>query len=534
MTNAGWVDGNATDGFRKCLGEEFSKIYVFHLRGNQRTSGELSRREGGKIFGAGSRAPIAITILVKDKNATKQGQILFHDIGDYLDQNQKLAIINNFKSISGIQNMNKFSNLKPDEDNDWVNQGSKDFKKLWSIGDKNDANADVIFNNYGAGLKTGRDAWCYNFSSVNIDKTLSQMVNLYNDELRRVKEVDSTPQTAFSLNRDPKRINWNRGLLNDFERRRAHKFNPDRVYSSLYRPFTKSHVCFDRPLNDMVYQNYRFFPRRDTRNKIICVTGVGGTEFSCLATNVLPCLDLMARSQCFPLFTFDPSAENNDLLSYKEANHVNGENPKTNIEIRYFTEQYNREVSPNQVFHYVYGLLHSEEYRSRFKNNLTKELPRIPVVKEYPNFLQISDFGKKLSDLHINFEDAEIHACQFKEGDLKFANTSDPISFFRVEKMKFAKKGDLSSVIYNKNLTIQNIPIEAWDYVVNGKPALQWVMERQCVKTDKASGIVNDANDYANDTMNNPAYPLELFQRVITVSLETMKIVRGLPELDID
>jgi len=94
-------------------------------------------------------------------------------------------------------------------------------------------------------------------------------------------------------------------------------------------------------------------------------------------------------------------------------------------------------------------------------------------------------------------------------------------------------KVDKTTVIYNHNITMTNIPLEAYEYVVNGKPALEWVMERQCVKTDKDSGIINDANDYANETMKNPAYPLELFQRVITVSLETMKIVRSLPKLDL-
>ena len=181
--------------------------------------------------------------------------------------------------------------------------------------------------------------------------------------------------------------------------------------------------------------------------------------------------------------------------------------------------------------------MHSPEYRERFQNNLSKELPRIPAIKKYEDFKAFSKAGRQLGELHINYENAAPYLVTFKEGDLRLANIEDPKEFYRVVKMKFhgsGKKKDKTSVVYNSNITITNIPLEAYDYVVNGKPALEWVMDRQGVKKEKASGIVNDANDYANETMNNPAYPLDLFQRVITVSLETMKIVKALPKLDID
>ena len=195
-----------------------------------------------------------------------------------------------------------------------------------------------------------------------------------------------------------------------------------------------------------------------------------------------------------------------------------------------------RRLPRRDIFYYVYGLLHSEDYRARFANNLSKELPRIPCVKAVEDFRAFRDAGPRLGDLHVNYESAEPYPVTIKQGDLRLATIDDPTSFFRVTKMKFGGRGrnkDKTTVVYNANITMENIPLEAYEYVVNGKPALEWVMERQVVKTDKASGIVNDANRYAVETVGNPAYPLELFQRIITVSLETMKIVRGLPKLEI-
>ncbi len=198
-------------------------------------------------------------------------------------------------------------------------------------------------------------------------------------------------------------------------------------------------------------------------------------------------------------------------------------------------ESYRRELAEDSVFYFVYAILHSIEYRSKFKFNLTKDLPRIPTVETADEFQSWCDIGRALMKLHAEFESVVAYPVVISKSE-GAEKIKDNEKIYRVERMKFAGtrgKEDKTTVIYNDHITIENIPLEAYEYVVNGKPALEWVMERQCVKVDKDSGIVNDANDYANETMNNPAYPLELFQRVITVSLETMKIVRSLPKLDL-
>ena len=546
VTNAGWIDGNAADGMRKCLAEEFSDLYIFHLRGNQRTSGELSRKEGGKIFGSGSRAPIAISVLVKNPEATEHGRIHFHDIGDYLDQKQKLAIIRDFGSVEGISKANGWKGIKPDSNNDWLNQTDRGFEKFIVLGDKKkEATSPSVFSIYSLGVSTNRDAWCFNASAAKLKYNISGMVAFYNAEAERYRStgVDQDPESFATV--DTKRISWTRGLRNLLTKGRTLGVSEERIVPSIYRPFERTNLYFDRQIIEMILQNPKFFPSAETENLIITIKGNwrGEGQFA-LMMNSIFCSQPDGGAQCFPLYLYEESQPDDGLFatSSDQAGGLTRRDAITDEGLAHFQAAYpGEEISKEDLFYYIYGLLHAPDYRERFKNNLAKALPRIPPVRTYADFVAFRDAGRRLGDLHVNFETVEPYMVTFKEGDHRLIPEAqaDPVKFYRVKhttKWKFGGKGkekDRSTVIYNDNITIQNIPLEAYDYVVNGKPALEWVMERQVVKTDKASGIVNDANDYANETVGNPRYPLELFQRVITVSLETMKIVRALPRLDI-
>jgi len=544
VSNAGWVDGNAADGMRKCLAEEFSDLYLFHLRGNQRTSGETSRKEGGKIFGSGSRAPIVISVLVKNPDAGEFGRIHYHDIGDYLDRQQKLNIISDFGSIQGIQEVNGWHSITPDENNDWLDQVDRSFDAFIQIGNKDKNNSEsVIFRNYSGGVKTQRDAWAYNSSASKVAHNMKRMIAFFNEEVDRYVAAGKPEDTESFIDWDPRRVNWTRALKWDLEKAKKISFDEGQTTNSLYRPFQKQWLYFDRRTNEMVYQMPRIFPTRTAENRIIVVPGKGAAAgFSPLMSNVPISLQPYHGTQCFPLYLYEKVDADDDLFSVT-TDTVSGlkrGDAITDESLNHFKGAYPDEtVLKVDIFYYIYGLLHSAEYRERFKNNLAKQLPRIPAVKNYADFEAFCDAGRALGDLHMNFETVEPYQVTFKEGshELYPEAQADPVKFYRVKKMKFGGKGkerDWTTVIYNDRITMQNIPLEAYDYVVNGKPALAWVMERQQVKTDKASGIVNDPNDYANETVGDPKYPLELFQRVITVSLETMKIVNGLPDLDID
>lgn len=543
VTNAGWIDGNAADGMRKCLAEEFSDLYIFHLRGNQRTSGELSRKEGGKIFGSGSRAPIAISVLVKNPNATEHGRIQFHDIGDYLDQKQKLAIIRDLGSVEGISKAKGWKNITPDQNNDWLDQVDRSFDKFIEIGSADAKQAGTgVWDVYSVGVMTGRDAWAYNSSKASLRSNIARLSTSYD---KAARELAGLPLNEIkkSAHYDAKSISWSDHLFNGVKRGRISSDAAGTEVRSLYRPFTLSWLHFSEVFNDRRGKMAKIFPSENIENLCIMISGAGTKSASLpLLMPVMPSRDTIEKGQCFPLYLFEETAPEEGLFAASEnqAKGLTRRDAITDEGLAHFQAAYPREqISKEDLFYYIYGLLHSPDYRARFKNNLAKQLPRIPAVKTFADFAAFRDAGRALGDLHVNFESVEPYMVTFKEGDHALINEaqSDPKAFYRVTKMKHggtAKARDKTTVIYNGNITMQNIPLEAYDYVVNGKPALEWVMERQVVKQDKASGIINDANDYANETVGDPKYPLELFQRVITVSLETMKIVNALPALDID
>lgn len=534
VTNAGFLEGKTADGIRKCLADEYSNIYVFHLRGNQRTSGELSRKEGGKIFGSGSRAPIAITLLVKNPESKNKGRIYWHDIGDYLTQQQKLDMVSDFISIDGISEEKKWTEIIPDKYNDWINQRDDSFSEHLVLGQKKGQKEITIFNNYSSGIKTNRDFWCYNASRKIVNHNMSNLINLYNKEVERYESacegLDKAdyPDLGSFLISDPTRMSWTREVKADLSRLNKREFVSNHIHKSIYRPFSKNWVYFDKHFNNCVYQMHSLFPEQTTINKAICLTGSGENKgFSALITDVNPNLHFIAGSQCFPLYLYE---EDSSLPEkYKVKDGISCES------LEYFNNFYSSEnISKEDLFYYIYGVLNCPDYKNRFADNLAKELPRIPSVKTENDFWILSKAGRNLAELHLNYETVECYPVGFDTGG-KLIKDFDNEDYY-VTKMKYAKNGkekDLTTVIYNSQITIKNIPVEAYEYVVNGKPALDWVIERQGVSTDKKSQITNDANDWAIETMGNAKYPLELFQRVITVSIETMKIVKSLPKLDI-
>ncbi|WP_077927372.1 type ISP restriction/modification enzyme [Wohlfahrtiimonas populi] len=555
VTNASFVDSNSMDGLRKCLVEEFSSLYIFHLRGNQRTSGERSRKEGGKIFDSGSRAPIAISLLVKNSNTKEHGKIFFHDIGDYINRPDKLEIIQELKSLNGITQENKWTEIIPDQFGDWINQRDPNFDNYLSLGDKKDKNSLNIFQNYSQGLLTSRDAWCYNTSESTVKNNIKNMLLVYSEELSKATKANLDVED-ININKNPSQISWSGNLKTYFNKRVELPFNKDNIRPSLYRPYFKEYCYFDRNLNERVYQIPQLFPTASHTNLIFSITGRGATkEFSTMMSDLIPDYEMISKGQCFPLYLY----EKKDLTKgyhdlFDQGNETTQEDAYTRKDaitdeaLKHFQDAYpDNAITKEDLFYYIYGLLHSEEYREKYADNLTKQLPRIPRVKTYKDFTHFSNAGRDLAELHLNYETVSIFDKAKLTGKNGYTVTKQAIkggsdSDYYVTKMKFGKKkdeetnknvDDKSTVIYNNFITIENIPEEAYDYVVNGKPALEWVMERQSVTTHKDSGITNDANDWAIETMKNARYPLELFLRVVTVSLETQKIVNGLPKLDL-
>lgn len=537
VTNAGFLDASATDGMRKTLAEEFSSIYVFHLRGNARTSGEIRRKEKDNVFGIGSRAPIAISLLVKNPDATAHGRIYFHDIGDYLSREEKLERLTALVSVEGVTAAKGWAVLTPDAHHDWLNHRDGKFEEFISLGDKKDKSKPVIFENYSQGALSGRDAWVYSFSKHAVVENMTRMVRFYNDEVQRYldsKALDPVIDLDKFIDGDPTKISWGVNIKAGLVKGVFREFDGGKVVRSPYRPFVKQWLYSDRHFNHSLYSMSKVFPVAGTKNIAICVSGAGGRNgFSCIAVSQLPNYDHIEKAQCFPLYLYDqPDGDGGDMFLAAASENARRRDAITDDGLAYFHAAHPGEtISKEDVFYYVYGLLHSAEYRARYADNLAKELPRIPCVKNADDFWAFSRAGRALAELHLGYETVAPYPVKIDTGGKRLADAD-----YRVEKMRYGKKGkekDLTTLHYNDHIILTGIPLEAYDYVVNGKPALDWVVERQCVKTDKASGIVNDANDWAIETMGNPKYPLELFQRVITVSLETLKIIQALPALDV-
>jgi predicted helicase len=536
VSNGGFLEKSAMDGVRKCLAEEFSSIYVFNLRGDIRKN-MLSKgraKEGGNVFGSGSMAGIAISVLVKNPNAVARGKIYYYDIGDNLSKEEKLEAITGYSSVHGI---NHWLEIAPDDHGDWLKQRDNSFSQFIALGDKK-GDSIKIFDNFSLGIVTNRDAWTYNASQYKLKENMEGMIKFYNSEVARFNAahpaLDSSKRLASIdgfVDMDPACISWTRGLKQELAKNRIYEFDATALTSALYRPFTKRWLYFNRVFNEMVLQMPRIFPNAGADNLVIQVAGVGARAgFSALIANSVTGLDTVEKGQCFPLYLYDEKAQTskNDLFFEPIEGGVRRRDAITNEGLAHFADVYpNDQISKEDLFYYVYGILHSTDYRERFSDNLSKELPRIPAVKKPADFWVFSKAGRALADLHLNYETVEPYPL-IVEAKRSLTNAD-----YRVEKMKFARKGDKTTVIYNQCITLKGIPEAAWDYVVNGKAALDWVMERQAVRTDKPSGIVNDANDWAVETTGNPKYPLELFQRVVTVSLKTQDIVNGLPALDI-
>jgi predicted helicase len=557
VTNAGFIDSNSASGLRKCLAQEFSSVHVFHLRGNQRTQGELSRREGGKIFGSGSRAPIAISVLVKNPNAKSHGQIFFCDVGDYLTREEKLTKISSFASLTGMAAAGAWVTISPNKHGDWIGQRDENFGRYIVMGDKK-GNEASIFSLHSRGLETRRDYWCYNASREHLRSNISRTISTYSSELDRfavatedLNKSERTKAVQDFVTKNPTEISWTPNLLKDLANGHSLKMDPNAFTRGMYRPFAKTWIYSDKRLIWSRYQMPNFFRSPELENYVIIIHGPGETlPFTTFISSVVPDVHLLHGSQCFPLYVYEEEEieRRDDLFATgKKGQQLitpTRRDAITDAGLAHFQAAYPApgegvSITKEDLFYYIYGLLHSPDYRSRYADNLGKELPRIPAVKSFADFMAFSRAGRDLAHWHLHYETVAIHPGTVVDSGKTPLASLRPEDY-RVVKMKFAKTRDpetnksvpdKTTVIYNERLTIRDIPLEAYDYVVNGKPALEWVMERQAVTTDKASGITNDANLWATETMGNAKYPLELFLRVITVSLETMKIVRGLPGL---
>ena len=498
VTNGGYLNSNSTDGLRAGLYEDFNHLYIFNLRGNALGLGEIRKKEGGNVFGAGTRTSVAISILVKD--GSDNHELHYHDIGDYLSRKEKLAIISEFGDVSQLD----WGKIIPDENNDWLNQRDPNYQKY----DRLAGEDKVVFLQNIIGVSTNRDSWVYGFSEQETLANSKRLIENYNFEVVRLSDV-SIAEKKDCLNRKDDFIKWSAKLEDSILKSKKIQFNKNSVVKSLYRPFTKKYLYYD---TDVIERPGQWYKKFGENNLIIMTTGKGiSRDFSTLVTNLMPNLHTMDTGQHFMRYDneLDETSlfQNNDNMNQTFADKLG--------------------LSLDETFAYVYGLLNSREYQEKYANDLKKDLARIPIVKNKEKYVEV---GQKLMDLHLNYEEVPVY-----EGVeiTPFVNPN-----YKVTKMRFAKKrdengrlvSDLSAIIFNSDITISNIPEKAYEYVVNGRSAIEWIIDQYQIKTDKKSGITDDPNDYSDDEK----YIFNLLLRIINVSIQTVDLINSLPKLEID
>ena len=562
VSNATWLDGNGLDGFRKAIEKEFSSIYVFNLRGNQRTSGELSKKEGGKIFGSGSRTPISITLLVKKSRYSGKAKIMYHDIGDYLNREEKLKIISNFRNIGKMELEKALKHISPNEHGDWISQRNNTFATWIPIeADKKFAStSQSFFTTYAIGVATNRDSWVYNYSRAALKENMQQMIAYYNEQRNIFAEktkLNKDLKVDDIVENDASKINWTRGIKKLLELNVEIELKDSDLITGIYRPFIKQNFYFSNGVIEMPGLSKKLFPTPNHKNLVICTQSIAGKqEFNPLITNCIPDLHFNGDTQCFPLYWYETIEPKQHSLFDNGVKIVRHEAISDFI-LNRAQQKYGNNVQREDIFYYVYGILHSKSYRETFSADLKKMLPRIPLVSDYQKFWAFSESGRKLADLHLNYEevkrypDVQLDSLNYAQYGSRKQNVYDDgliaaepspqvlsesenaYDYYAVEQMKFPKKGEKGTIVYNHWHTIKNIPEKAYEYVVNGKPVIEWIMERYAVTTDKKSGIKNDPNDWSREH-NKPRYIFDLLLSVINVSVQTVDLVNELPEVDWD
>jgi predicted helicase len=497
VSNNGFLEGLAFDGMRKSLAATFSEIYHLDLKGNARTSGERRQREGGNIFNDAIRVGIGITLLVKRNVANKPpARIHVYKVEDFLGRTEKEALLGQFGTCASVP----WNTTRPERGSDWFeNAGASTSNAINMECDK--AGTSGLFVFHSNGVKTNRDSWVYNFDEEALASNVRNTIEFYNSELDRLPTEDLKNIDSF-VQYDLSRISWSRDLKEDLANGKRLSFDTLKVQPAIYRPFCKLCLYFDPSLNEEVYSLPKFSNESEA-NAYISITGPGSEKpFMALATNALPDFHIVgagSTGQCFPLHSYDGHRTKQDNI--------------TDRALTEFCSHYGQQsINKRDIFHYTYALLHHPEYRTRYAANLKRELPRIPFAPAFTDYARI---GAALMKLHLEYEQQREYPLERREtGKLNW----------RVEKMTLSK--DKNQLKYNCFLTLSGIPPEVYEYRLGNRSALEWVVDQYRVSTDKRSGIVNDPN-----RADDPEYIVRLIGQVVTVSLETVRLVRELSAL---
>ncbi len=518
VVNGSFIDSKSADGFRKCVAKEFSHLYVLNLRGNQHTSGEVSKKEGGKIFDSGSRATVAIIFFVKDKSVPNN-TIFYYEVEDYLKREAKPHWLAGFENLDSVP----FKEIVPNDKGDWINQRNDDFEKLIPLKrDKQLKIFDTIFDLNSNGVVSGRDPWVYNFSPNALKQSVQTCIDTYNADLKRFNEVfreafkqrtakdkGIKPADRYKhlndqeITTDKTKIAWTDGLKNKLiKNENLPESGKERVVRlALYRPFNKQWLYWDKDWINRQREFSKIFPDKSAHNVVINTSMSNGKDFSALVSDFISDYGLISPNQAYPLYYYDDLGNRYNAISGYALN--------------LFRRHYkDNAIVEEEIFYYIYAIFHHKGYLEKYKNSLAKEAPRIALSED---FKELSILGKQLAELHLNYENGEMHTS------VKYTTLMNAEVEGYYDVVKMTKKGD--RIQYNHHITITQIPKKAFDYVINGKSAIDWVIERYQKTMDKDSLIENNPNHYAGGK-----YIFELLCRVIALSVKSVDLIEKISE----
>ena len=542
VTNSSWLDGKSTSGFRLYIEQEFTSIYVFNLRGAIRgKSGIIAKKEGQNVFDI--MTGVAITLLIKNpKHLTDKANIYYYDIGDFLKRNEKFKILKEYKSFSNLNFPLK--KIKPNKEGDWLSVRNSSFMKYITIGDKKSIvdKIETYFEPiFSYGIVSNRDKWVWNYNIKAVSENIKQTVNFYSQELLRfnqMKKLNPKLKAKDFIIYDAKKISWdNRKLIGGVDKNKQISINLSDIRTGLYRPFSKQHIYLNTDLCHSLYLQKKYFPTNQSENILICISKSLNDGISVLVSNSVVDIHFNGDTECFPLFYYEEKENiQNSLFEVNTNEKYNKRFGISDFILKTSNKIYGSSVSKEDVFYYVYGVLHNSEYKKIFANDLMKMLPRIPLVEKPKDFWSFSKAGRELAELHLNYESV----APYDKLNIDGVESQN----YQVQKMAFGKTkkeidgenktvADKSIIYFNSSITIRDIPEKAYEYVINGRPSIEWIMERYQIAIDKESGIKNNPNDWA-DEVGNPRYILDLLLSIINVSVQTVDIVEGLPKLDFE
>jgi predicted helicase len=573
ITNSGYLEKNGLDGFRKSIQNEFDSVYVFNLRGAIRgKKGEGAKKEGQNVFDI--MTGVAITILVKQKARTGNCKIHYCDIGNYLSRSDKFKKITEAKSIQNLE----CTEITPNEHGDWITTRN-DLFATWipvEAKKKYDYSSESWFINYSLGCGTNKDYLLYNFDAKLLSKSVKEMVDFYNEQRAEfIKNNLSKKSAKDFVKYDSQKIAWTDLFLKDLEKNVVYNFDKSKISIASYRPFCKQNFMYEKQFLQRSYQQLKIFPTPTHKNLVIRVTGLNERKgFATLISDCIPDLNNFdGGTQCFPLYWYEDVGSKDTLFAsagLEESQYVRHDAISDFILMR-AQDKYGSKVTKEDLFYYVYGILHSKSYREKFADDLKKMLPRIPLVGDYKKFFAFVEAGRKLAKLHLNYENLEpckeVKVESLEQGQYKIPKTkydlddgslvaadsatdfalaksnpcdnSKDYEYYAVNQMEFERKGEKDTIIYNHYHKVTNIPLKAYDYVVNGQSAIEHVMEWYGSKKwnsqakKSGSGIVNNPNAWSREHQK-PRYILDLLLSVINVSVQTVDIVDSLPSVDWD